>query len=75
MNQLNWRAKIALVLLAPFYVGIVLLVLAISFAWWIFAMILKVTGFLDAFIFLLKKTLQINTKANFNSTFGPVNPD
>jgi CHASE3 domain sensor protein len=72
MKNLNWRAKIALLFVAPFYIGVLVCVLIISASYWLLAQLLQLTGILDAFIYLLNETLKANKRIEFRANLDPL---
>jgi hypothetical protein len=56
MKKMTAKAKIAVLFLLPFYVGIIILFLAGMLLFWSFIKLLDVLGIIEALTYLLKET-------------------
>lgn len=56
MKKMTWKAKIAIVFLLPFYVGIIILFLLGTVLFWTLIKFLDFLGIIEALTYLLKET-------------------
>lgn len=71
-EKLSLKGKLAMLIVFPAYIVLALSIGAIVLLWWTIAMIMKLTGIIDAFIFLLRATMVVLKKKEFVDNLDPL---